>query len=328
MTYQAMDSNSYIYSQLSIDSVRSLIAIHYDLAHPDSCKFYIRGLHDNYLISENNNKYILRIYRNNWRSAEEIGFELDLLSYLGDKGAPVSFPLRTKSGELKFETDGPEGTRSAALFAYANGYAPGNDISTEDSLLLGKSVANIHQQTVNFKTKYCRPILDVPYLLDQSIITIAPFIGKDALAYIKSLQRKFHQSFQQLSKDQEKYVICTGDVNPTNFHIHENQLTLFDFDQCGYGYRAFEIGKFISSVHNLTNKNDHASAFIAGYQQVRKLDQDEIEAIPYFELLSVIWVMAINAGNAELIGHKWLEEPFWTRKFTILKQLDAQIFNK
>jgi len=38
--------------------------------------------------------------------------------------------------------------------------------------------------------------------------------------------------------------------------------------------------------------------------------------------------MAINAGNAELIGHKWLEEPFWTRKITILQQLDAQIFNQ
>ena len=323
-----MDSNAYIYSQRSIDSVRSLIAEHYALAQPDSCHFYARGLHDNYLISTNNDKYILRIYRNNWRSSEEIGFELDLLSFLGDKGAPVSFPLRTKSGELKFEIDSPEGTRSAALFAYANGHAPGNDISTEDSVLLGKTVANIHQLTVNFKTKFCRPILDAPYLLDESVITIEPFIGKDELAYIKSLQRKFHQSFLQLSKDHEKYGICIGDVNPTNFHIHEHQPTLFDFDQCGYGYRAFEIGKFISSVHNLTNKNDIASAFIAGYQQVRQLDLDEIAAIPYFELLSVIWVMAINAGNAELIGHKWLEAPFWTRKFTILKQLDAQIFNK
>lgn len=321
-----MEKSAYIYSQLSTHSVLNLIALHYGLSNPESCKFYARGLHDNYLISAGKKKFILRVYRNNWRSGEETGFELDLLRFLGDKGAPVAFPLLTRMGESSVFIDSPEGKRSVALFHYANGHAPGNDISIEESALLGKSVANIHSLTENYLTPRTRPVLDVPYLLDGSIIAIEPFVEKEILIYLKTLQNKLHRSFPQLVKDPGVFGICIGDVNPTNFHVAENSLTLFDFDQCGYGFRAFEIGKFISSIHAVASKKAIANAFMAGYQQVRQLSHEEISAIPYFEIVSLIWVMAINASNADLIGHKWLEKPFWHRKIAILKELDKALF--
>ena len=149
-----------------------------------------------------------------------------------------------------------------------------------------------------------------------------------ALPYWSLIQNKLHHALPQISKEQGKFGICIGDVNPTNFHIDEEILTVFDFDQCGYGYRAFEIGKFISAIHTLKNTNEIANAFLSGYQKVRPLSQDELSAIPYFEVVSVIWVMSINANNADLIGHKWLEQPFWDRKITILKELDNALHFK
>lgn len=304
----------------------SLVALNYDLSSPESCMFYVRGLHDNYLISESSSRYVLRIYRNNWRSEDEIGFELELLDFLGAKGAHVAFPLCTRSGRLSFFIDCPEGKRTAALFHYANGHAPGNSISIENSLLLGKSVANIHHLADSFKTTHTRHILDIPYLLDESIIAIEPFVNKEILAYLKDIQNKLHYTIPQLPKKYGIYGICTGDVNPTNFHLNENILTVFDFDQCGYGFRAFEIGKFISSIHTLKNKKAIANEFLEGYQKVRQLDCDEIAAIPYFEMVAVIWVMAINVNNTDLIGYKWLEKPFWDRKIAHLKELDEELF--
>ena len=323
-----MENNTYIYSQRSARSVLNLIAMHYDLSSPENCTFYARGLHDNYLLTAGNTKFILRIYRNNWRSTEEIEFELALLRFLGNKGALVAFPLRTRSNELSFLIDSPEGKRSAALFHYAKGNAPGNKLSVKESELLGESVASIHRLAEDFNTPYTRPILEAPYLLDDSINAIEPFLNRDSLAYLKSIQNKLHHALPQISKEQGKFGICIGDVNPTNFHIDEEILTVFDFDQCGYGYRAFEIGKFISSIHTLKNTNEIANAFLSGYQKVRPLSQDELSAIPYFEMVSVIWVMSINANNADLIGHKWLEQPFWDRKITILKELDNALHFK
>jgi hypothetical protein len=75
----------------------------------------------------------------------------------------------------------------------------------------------------------------------------------------------------------------------------------------------------------MKNKTDIAKVFLDGYQQIRRLNHDEICAIPYYEIISVIWVMAINVKNADLIGHKWLEQPFWDRKFSILKELDKML---
>lgn len=321
-----MEKNTFIYSQISTDSLLSLVTSNYDLSTLESCMFYVRGLHDNYLISASSSRYILRVYRNNWRSDEEIGFELELLDFLGIKGAHVAFPLRTRSGGLSFVIDCPEGKRTAALFHYANGQSPGNNITNENGFLLGKSVADIHHLAENFKTKHTRQILDIPYLLDESIIAIEPFVNTEILAYLKDIQNKLHYTIPQLPKKQEIYGICTGDVNPTNFHINENILTVFDFDQCGYGFRAFEIGKFISSIHTLKNKKSIANEFLEGYQQIRQLDRDEIAAIPYFEMVAVIWVMAININNADLIGYKWLEKPFWDRKIAHLKELDEELF--
>ena len=64
-------------------------------------------------------------------------------------------------------------------------------------------------------------------------------------------------------------------------------------------------------------------AFIDGYQQLRPISEAEHRVIPYFEELSVIWVLAINAKNVNRIGHKYLNKPFWDGKLAVLKELQA-----
>lgn len=319
-----MHESTYTYSRLSSTSVGNLMAIHYGLSNINSCKFYVLGLHDNYLIETDELNYILRIYRNDWRSVEEVRFELELLTFLAAKNVSVAAPLCTKSAESCFFIDSPEGGRAVALFKYTDGHAPGSNISLENTELSGKTVASVHQATAGFETKYTRQVLDVPYLLDDSIRTIEPFVGIDERNYLGSLQKRLKDALPSLSRDEGVYGVCIGDVNANNFHINgNNDITLFDFDQCGYGYRAFEIGKFISSIPALKNKRNIAQAFIDGYQQVRQLTQEEMIAIAYFEIISVIWVMAIHVYNADRIGYKALEKPFWERRLAILKELDV-----
>lgn len=315
----------YVYSQRSAESVGHLVTANYDLRAPVHCKFYVLGLHDNYLIECGGRRYMLRIYRNDWRSAEEALFELGLLSHLHDRGAPVAGPVRTITRELAFQIESPEGERMAALFCYAEGYAPADVITVDQCVLLGRAVANVHDLADTFETTYTRHALDVPYLLDESIAALEPFIDRDGLAFLGERQKELHALLPGLRMEPGVYGICTGDINPTNFHIdHDNQITLFDFDQCGYGFRAFEIGKFASSIHFHKLKHALVGAFIDGYQQLRPISEAERSVIPYFEMLSVIWVMAINAKNVNRIGHKYLDKPFWDRKFAVLKELHAQ----
>jgi Ser/Thr protein kinase RdoA (MazF antagonist) len=57
----------------------------------------------------------------------------------------------------------------------------------------------------------------------------------------------------------------------------------------------------LNKTHEL--KQVLVDAFVKGYQQRRQLSRAECEAIPYFELVAVIWVMAIHAKNVNRIGY-------------------------
>lgn len=318
--------NKITYSRLSSQWVCRLIASQYELEEPLSCKFYLRGLHDNYLIQSRDGRFIFRIYINDWRPPEQVQFELELLDFAGANGAPVASLLRTKNNTKSISIDSPEGRREAALFHFAEGTAPESDLSATQSGLLGKAIANIHRTTDSFSTSCTRTVLDTAYLLDESITAIKPFVGAAALSYLQSLQEKIHRTMPPLAKTREIYGICIGDINATNFHISpDNRITVFDFDQCGYGYRAFDIGKFFSSIQTLTHKRELSTAFLNGYQQVRLLSGDEIRAIPLFEIISVIWVMAIHVYNVERIGYKMLEKPFWDRRLARIKKMEMAL---
>lgn len=324
-----MQTNTYTHSLLSAQTIRRLVASHYELPVIENCAFYAAGLHDNYLIGCGNKKFIFRLYRNDWRTDEAVNFELALLDFLGRRSAPVAAPLFTKTRMLTFFIDSPEGRRAAALFHYADGYAPGAAITTKQGALLGKAVANTHGIAAGFKSGHARQVLDISFLLDASIHTIAPFVETETRHYLAMLQAGLNDALSSLSPEAMIYGICTGDVSPHNFHINDqNAITLFDFDQCGYGYRAFEIGKFISSIHHIKAKHEIAKAFIDGYQEISRLNREEFNAISYFEIIAVIWVMAIHVHNVGRIGLKFLQKPFWDRRLAVIRELYQPISDK
>lgn len=318
-------NSSYTYSQLSADSAATFVAECYDITGPVQATFYMLGLHDNYLIESGVGTYILRIYRNDWRTPADISFELELLAYLRKRNAPVAGPVRTKGGQLGFRIDSPEGERVATLFHYAEGYAPGKDVSAEHCVLLGKAVSHVHQQADGFKTDHARPELGLDYLVDESVAAVRPFLEPDAQAYLDGLQERLHLNWPDIPRDAGVFGICIGDVNATNFHVSDNgSMTLFDFDQCGFGFRAFEIAKFASSLQSNEMKRALLASFLDGYQAGRRLSRAEYMALPYFEVVAKLWVLGIHAMNANRIGFKHLEKPFWDRNLATLKQLEAQ----
>ena len=321
MTY----SGTYTYSQLSAESALQLVASNYDFINPRRCKFYVLGLHDNYLMEGDNGLCILRIYRNSWRSPEEIYFELELLAYLQERKAPVAGPIPTIQGELAIRLESPEGERLASLFHYADGYAPEGGITAEQCELLGSAVSSVHALSEGFLSKHQRPDLDAHHLVDLSIEAIKPFLDIDGATYLDRLHKMLRDTWPNIPKAPGLFGICIGDVNAKNFHVSSSgNVTLFDFDQCGFGYRAFEIGKFLSSLYTHGQKRALLNAFLQGYEKNRPLSGIEYEAIPYFEMVAVLWVMSIQAKNADRIGYKYLEKPYWDRKLQILRELEAQ----
>ena len=315
----------YIYTQHSDEAIAQLVQTHYLGDRPIRCRFYVSGLHDNYLIEQSGKKFILRVYRADWRNETEVQFELELLNFLQQKQAPVAGPVTTQDGLLSAPIESPEGMRLAALFQYAEGHAPEAAITTQQCQLLGRTVAEVHHMADDFVTEQQRPELEFGHLVEEPIALYSPYLDSDARAYLQQLLIDLRRQWPCLEKGIGVYGVCTGDINARNFHItDQHKISLFDFDQCGFGYRAFEIAKFASSIHFHGNKQQLLAAFLAGYQQVRQLTTSELDAIPVYEIAAVIWVLGIAAKNVGRIGFKYMEKPYWSRKLDILKTLQKK----
>lgn len=319
---------SVIHSLPSSEALEQNVLCHYSLNNFQSCQLLKRGLNDTYLVETAQERYILRVYRHSWRTKNEIDFELELLNFLHKSNLAISYPIEKITGGFTTAIAAPEGTRYTALFSYASGKAVDKKLSSEQSWKLGEAVATIHQGTDNFKSSFSRPELNNEYLLDTSLNAIAPLYKsrKTDIDYFYKQAEKLKSKLLVLNlpKYAPFYGICIGDVHAGNTHFNQNnQPTLFDFDQCGYGWRTFDIGKFINTAIVWKSDNKIIHSFLDGYQTIRKLSNIEITAIPICTKIAHIWVMGISASVVgDVLPYGWFTDDWLNTKLELFKKLD------
>lgn len=320
-----------VYSTLCSNALASFILPQYNIRLA-TCQLWHRGLSDVYLVETRFEPYILRVSHNHWRSKSEIDFELELLDFLRQRQLPVAYPLKTNDGKLSIEINAPEGKRYATLFQYAPGKIALGDLNEKQSHNLGETVAKIHHATAEFRCKHSRQPLDLKYLLDNSLDLIAPFLHhrKSDLNYLEEAIATIEEQLQNFPQEAPFWVICWGDPHSGNAHFTpDDRVTLFDFDQCGYGWRAFEIAKFLQvSVRTGISKKVR-DAFLEGYQSVQPLLDKEIAALQAFTQTAHIWNWAISLNSATIHDCSSLDDLYFTKRLEQLKMLrskDWQLF--
>lgn len=312
------------YSTLSCGALTQQLLSQYEIGTVLSCEFWRRGLSDVYLVETQTSQYVLRVSHAHWRSQCEIGFELELLEFLNQTQIPVAYPLRTKDGELWIPIQAPEGDRYAALFIYAPGCIAIGDLNASQSYTLGKTVAELHRVTPKFESQFSRPDLTLDFLLSQSMQTILPFMS-DHQYDRSNLVHTADQLMAELAKhptDFPHWVMCWGDPHSGNVHFtRDDRLMMFDFDQCGYGWRAFEVAKFFQVAIRGGVSIQVRSAFLAGYQAVSPLENWELESLRAFTQVSHIWSWAIALTHAKVHDYCKLDYHFFNCRLEHLKRL-------
>lgn len=313
-----------VYSVLSGQALVSQVLSQYELEEIKACRFWHRGLSDVYLVETQTHQYILRVSHCHWRTKSEVDFELELLDFLKQRYLPVAYPLKTRAGGLSIEIQAPEGKRYVALFVYAPGGVALGDLNVEQSCRLGETVAKIHDQSRLFRPHASRPPLTLQYLLEDSFQAIAPFLQtKPAdLHFLTEAVIQLQAQLHDFPQEPPFWGICWGDPHSGNVHFTaENQLTLFDFDQCGYGWRIFDIAKFLQVSLNSGLNAKVRSAFIDGYQSVTPLMPFEVASLQAFTEVAHLWAWAICLNSASFYDYSRLDDSYFHHRLAHLKML-------
>ena len=289
------------YSSLSVKALLQLIVTRYSIDPDSSITFLKRGFNDTYLVESNTKKknttakkFILRVYKHNWRSSDSIEAELKLLIFLKENSVSVSFPISDKQSNYIQTIEAPEGLRYAILLSFAEG-TPVRKLTVEQSHLLGIETGKIHSLTKikSFGTTAFNYDIETQFNITLAILKPLLIDHPKEYTYLQELKNEFINVFTVADKNELRTGICHGDLQAENFHITpSNQFTFFDFDFFGTGYLAYDIGVFMWYDHK--NKTPEiVNAFLQGYQTKEKLSATELKLLPYFSTLRALFQMTL-----------------------------------
>lgn len=313
------------YSTVSCKALMAKVIPDYCIDEPLDCLFWERGSNDTYVIRCSHGRYSLRIYRHQVYPRDEIDFEVDALNYLHNHGFPVAYPIARKSGGYITEISAPEGVRYVLVTAFAEGSPPKCDL-VDDFRLTGESVARLHDVSQGFTTPHKKKDLDLRNFIDDSVSSIEPHLSHrpKERALLKQYVDNARSEIRRVGEDTMDTGFCHGDVHGGNAHLHNGVLTHYDFEECGFGFRVFDLATFKWAFNLRESKDEKWLAFVEGYQSVRKIGEADFELLDTFVLLRHIWLIAFHMRNADDFGGELTSDEYIDRQWKTLKNLTTE----
>jgi len=308
-----------IYSALCPNELLSQIAPMFDIPMPTSCDFLRQGVNDSYKITTESDSYLLRIYRMGWRKRPDIEFELNILNHLHTESVNVAYPITTVSGETIISIATPEGERFAIMTSFAEGSCLSCDDSS-DAELYGKSAAKVHKHSESFRAEHERFKIDLEHLIEEPLSRIKPYL-KDRESdwlFLKNYASILSSNIVNNKSGLLDYGFCHGDFHTGNAHKSSGELTFFDFDCCGFGFRAYDLAVYKWSARLAKKEEIRWVPFIKAYREIRDISDQDLAIVDDFVSIRHIWLMGLHIEIA--IDKGWLNDDYFTRQITFLKQ--------
>jgi Ser/Thr protein kinase RdoA (MazF antagonist) len=268
--------------------------------------------------------YILRIAHSLRRDEALIKGEVDWINYLADAGVSVARAVNSESGRLVEAIDDRQGSQFlATAFIKAPGQSPW-DLGWSPALYesYGRLLASMHALAEHYQPTepvWRRPEWDGPTMdFVESFLPPSEDVARQK-------HRQVRAYLHTLPKDSRVYGMIHQDAHGGNFFVDENgTLTLFDFDDCVYGWFANDVA--IALFYIVVGADDwptftreFMTHFLAGYRQVRPFDRSWLQTIPAFLKLRELDLYAVMHRDYDLqnIDDWWVARFMHDRKYKI-----------
>lgn len=301
-------------SVLSNEALEQIVRKNYSLFAGTAvrCHLYRRGMHDTYVVKTGVRRYYLKVYYHGLRTLKEIEAEVLLLHHLKKEQIRVVEPIIGNDGRYILELHAVEGIRYGVLYDEIQGEEGVTDGQVTGQL--GAYIASIHNAFDKIASPVHRWHLDEYSLVDRSMQYLKNYASLYSFDY-EFLDRIADEAKSkiaaELTKTLPSYGLCHGDLYGGNIRIdHAGNPAMFDFDLCGYGWRAYDISLFVSCFglgvgrEAMEKRERRREDFLNGYAMERSLSQAELDSLYVFTIFRRIFNLgSLYAYFAESWGH-------------------------
>jgi Ser/Thr protein kinase RdoA (MazF antagonist) len=288
-----------------------------------------------YSFTKDGKDYVLRITPPN----EEIDLPamraiLPWMHFLAEGGASVAAPVLSQSGNLieLIEQDGQ--TYIAVAFERAPGIR-GEELTFDqwnDALFerLGQTAGKMHALAKRYTPSSAdlrRPEWNAAVNCYHPPEELPP-----SEAIVAEKQARIFEVVHALPKDEDSYGMIHADLHGGNFFVDvdTNTITVFDFDDCAYGWFAMDIAMSVFDMLVLYPGTDREAAaqtrfvvrflksYLKGYQAENTLSAFWLGQLPHFLKLLEIGVYAeVRTYHDPADTESWVGKFMANRKFRI-----------
>jgi len=286
-------------SILSAEKILEFLEKKYVFLNGFNCKLIKSWVNDTYLITNDLDKYIFRVYRVGWRSEKEILAEIELVLKLRKKDISVSFPIPDLDDCFIQTFNAIEGNRIGVLFSFASGDKPKNS-NEELEYSIGNYMAYLHQETEGMRLPRIEYTIET--LLYEAIEKIGNYLNQESEEYLFLIKIKqyIYREIENVNLTSFRRGVIHFDLWKDNLHVDENkEITIFDFDFCGNGWLildlAFhEIVTFITEP-NIQKYESEINSFRKGYEDIFQIKKEEKDAIPLLAICALIYYLSFQS---------------------------------
>jgi|TARA_B110000881_G_scaffold217968_1_gene236547 homoserine kinase type II len=236
----------------------------------------------NYTLTlEDKTKFVLKIW--NGQTLEEVEYLLSITSYLTNNGVPTPSPIIFNNGKLMIIKNGLAWT----LLPFIEGEWLESNKSSLYSL--GKIQASLHMiaPPQNLKDDF-----SMGHKLFEKLFLIANEKNEwtNFLDMLKIESAALKKNIRNLPKG-----IIHGDLFPDNVLGSKKEVwSILDFEEVCHGILAFDlVMTFVGfGWENGEPVTERWSSLLDGYQSIRKLSDNEINALPHLHRLATLSIAA------------------------------------
>ncbi|MGQ0565432.1 MAG: phosphotransferase enzyme family protein [Gemmobacter sp.] len=243
----------------------------------------------------------LRLHRTAYQTEAAIRAEIDWCAGLSAAGLPVPAPVPTVAGERLVRL---ASGRHASVTAWvrgvplgANGVPLAQPVATQIALhhRLGQLLAQVHDWTDRAPPRpFPRPAWDIEGLTGDTPVwgRFWEHPGADAASAAALRDARAFLREQLSARPGLDVGPIHADVVRENVLVDGDHVSLIDFDDCGTGFRLYDLGTAMMQHDYEPARDDLRDALVAGYATLRPADAATVDLMTLARgCASVGWAM-------------------------------------